>query len=272
MKKTMILLVILLCVAVMMTACGKKEEETLPTAGIQYQPNALETPAPTSAPVQTVQNEDWGVPAGYDPASEEDASGMFYDGAYDEYGNLIQVGATPIPLDPLDMPTATPRPALAFNYKTYTVPGMNISFDAPGGWVVDESIPGTFKLYDNQVRDGYQGYVEINIMTVPSAFKKSELKESLKQTLETIHTEGNYTVSWSVGDVKDRTLMKSDGCYNTYRGERYDHVVVRGYVQLALVDGKLISVHVSAPGWYNSSYGDVYHKIRDTMKAVSAAQ
>ena len=68
----------------------------------QADPMALPTDAPSAS---------FSLPEGYDPASEEDNSGYYaYGAAYNDYGRNVYAGATPIPLDPIDMPTPTPSP------------------------------------------------------------------------------------------------------------------------------------------------------------------
>ena len=67
-------------------------------------------------------------------------------------------GSTPIPLDPIDMPTPTPRPSLSFTYGDYSAASVGVSFKAPAGWLVDESQAQTFILRepDSQIKDGQQ--------------------------------------------------------------------------------------------------------------------
>ena len=268
-KKTIAMLILLVAAVILLAGCGEKE--VLPNAGIVYQPDPLvpatDTPAPQ--PEQTAANE-WGGPAGYDPASEEDTGAEYLDGAYDEWGNLTQIGATAIPLDPLDMPTPTPRPALAFTYKEYTVESLGLSFEAPAGWVEDESVQWEYTLYDNEKRDGFQGYVKISVESVSNSYRKSDLKATLKEKLGELHTSG-YS-EWKDYEINDRTLLRKDGCYTTFRGVMDNGVIVRGYAHLALLDNnRVLTVLVCAPGYYNSSYSDVYHRVRDTLKTVTAA-
>ena len=260
MKKTFLTLVLFLLAAMLvMTGCVSQQNNTIPTV---TQANALLTPVPV--PEEDLSLLD--LPEGYDPASEEDHNPSLYlNGAYDEYGGLSQVGATPVPLDPIDLPTPTPRPELVFTYTAYTAASLGISFEAPAGWVVDESVPGTITLYDTVVRDGYQGYITISVTNVASSYRKADLKSQLSLSVADLHRT-NFD-KWEDFDTKERTLLKKDGYYTTYRGERSDGVIIRGYMQVALLDNnRVITLHVSAPGWYNSSYGNVYHKVRDTMK------
>jgi hypothetical protein len=48
----------------------------------------------------------------------------------------------------------------------------------------------------------------------------------------------------------------------------FDGTIVRGRVHMALLDGRLLTMHVSCPGWYNTDYMTVYTHIRDTLKAI----
>ena len=59
---------------------------------------------------QQSQMESMGLPSGYNPASEEDNGYTAASGAYNANGERVYAGATPIPIDPIDMPTPTPRP------------------------------------------------------------------------------------------------------------------------------------------------------------------
>ena len=268
-KKTIAMLILLVAAVLLLVGCGEKEE--LPNAGIVYQPDPFDPVTATPAPQpQEQETNEWGGPAGYDPATEEDTGSEYLDGAYDEYGNLTQIGATSIPLDPLDMPTATPRPALAFTYKEYTVKNLGFSFEAPAGWVEDESMQWEYTLYDNEKRDGFQGYVKISVESVGNAYRKNDLKATLKEKLNALHPSG-YS-EWKDNEINERSLLKKDGAYTTFRGVQDDGVIVRGYVHVALLDNnRVLTLTVCAPGYYNSSYGDVYHRVRDTLKTITAA-
>ena len=70
---------------------------------------------------QQSQMESMGLPSGYNPASEEDNGYTAASGAYNANGERVYAGATPIPIDPIDMPTPTPRPELTFTYGEYNV-------------------------------------------------------------------------------------------------------------------------------------------------------
>ena len=257
MKKKQLIAVLLVLAVSVLTGCTSQ----IPVMPAPTQANALATAAPTAVPTQDI-----GLPEGYDPASEED-NGFYVSGDYDEFGNLIQIGATPIPLDPIDMPTATPRPSLVFTYTTVTASTLGVTFDAPADWTVDESVPGTVTLYDPVLRDGYQGFITITVAARPNSFKLNDIKKEIDTYVADLHRT-NFN-EWKTEKTAARTLMGKDGFYTTYRGVRYDDVIIRGRVHMSLLDGsRLLIVHVSAPGWYNESYSNVFYKIRETLKAI----
>ena len=206
------------------------------------------------------------LPDGYDPASEEDGETAYVAGAaYDAYGRQMYAGATPIPLDPIDMPTATPRPSLAFSYGVATVDSLNLTFEAPVGWGVDTSVPDAVTLIDPNTYDNYNASMTIRIVSVSSSYKLADVKTEVRTMLSEI---GKYDFAkWETTDLALRTLLKKDGYYANYRGEYYDGTVVRGRVMVALLDGnKIITVHMACPGWYNESYMNVVSHFRDTVK------
>jgi hypothetical protein len=37
---------------------------------------------------------------------------------------------------------------------------------------------------------------------------------------------------------------------------------------MAKLDGKVLTLHITCPGWYNTDYMNVYTHIRDTIKLL----
>ena len=69
----------------------------------------------------------------------------------------------------------------------------------------------------------------------------------------------------------NKTLMNGQGYYNNYRGVLADGTIVRGRVHMAIIgEGQLLTLHVSCPGWYNSSYMKLYDQIHGTIKPIQA--
>ena len=226
----------------------------------QADPMALPTDAPSAS---------FSLPEGYDPASEED-SGTYnvYSAAYNDYGRSLYAGATPIPLDPIDMPTPTPKPTLTFSYGAVTADKLRLSFEAPVGWGIDTSADDAITLINQTALDGYNAYITIRVYSVASTFKLTDLRTELRNTLKDL---GQYNYSkWSTTDIASRTLLKKDGYYADYEGKYYDGTAVYGRVMLALLDShQVIMVHLSCPdGYFNSSYKAVIHHVRDTLKQI----
>ena len=268
--KKCVLLSLLLALMVLLAGCGQEEQfSELPS---NYQQDPLSVPTDTPAPTEALSNDylDTGTYSfgeEYDPASEEDTTSFELGAQYDEYGNALYAGATPIPLDPIDMPTATPRPDLTFSYGAVIADKLGIQFEAPVGWMQDTSASDTIVLTDPNTYDGFQATLTIRISDVSSDYKLADVKTEVQNILKEV---GQYNYNkWETTSLAARTLLDKDGYYANYRGEYYDGTVVRGRVMVALLDGnKIITVHMAAPGWYNTSYMNVVGHFRDTLKAL----
>ncbi|MBQ4638985.1 MAG: hypothetical protein IJB69_00490 [Clostridia bacterium] len=254
MKKRVSLFVTVLLAALLLCGCAAQ-----PNNYDEYTPASQQDPLsiPTQAPATQMP---------YDPLAEEDGDTYVAGMAYDEYGNALYAGATPIPLDPIDMPTATPRPSLAFSYAEVALESLGIKFEAPQGWLMDNSIPNTIVLIDPNTYDNVQGTLTVSITSVSSDYKLANVKQTLSDELEEISR--NYT-EWKTYQADSRTLMGKDGYYNNYRGVMVDGNVVRGRVMVALLDNnRIITVDMAAPGWYNESYMTILGHFRDTLQGL----
>ena len=224
----------------------------------QADPMALPTDAPSDS---------FSLPEGYDPASEEDNSGYYaYGAVYDDYGRNKYAGATPIPLDPIDMPTPTPKPTLTFSYGEVTSDKLRLSFEAPVGWGIDTSADDAVTLVNQNALDGYNAYITVRVYSVASSFKLADLRTELRNYLKEL---GQYNFAkWNPTDTATRTLLKKDGYYADYTGQYYDGTAIHGRVMMALLDNqKVIMVHLSCPdGYFESSYKAVINHVRDTLK------
>lgn len=275
MKKKLALLLALTLLAASLGGCTQ-EQTTYPEAGqaqsqtVIQQSNLLTvTDPPTNPPVQEdTADEDIDLDLeDYDPASEEDDELNYYYalGAYNASGEAIYAGATPIPLDPIDMPTPTPRPDLVFTYDTYTASRLGLTFEAPNDWNVTQDDATGFSLTDPTTRENINASITITVTQVANNYKLSDVKTDLKNELAEI--QKSYT-TWSAANAAARTLLGADGYYNIYRGELYDGTIVRGLVHIVLLPGKTVTVHLISPGWFNSSYTNVYTRMRNTLKEL----
>ena len=250
MKKLSLLLVLALL-------CGMMPLGAL-ADNLQADPMALPTDAPSDA---------FSLPEGYDPASEEDSSSYYApDAAYNDYGRTMYAGATPIPLDPIDMPTATPKPTISFTYGAVTADKIHLSFEAPVGWGIDSSADDAVLLTNPEALDGINATITVRVYPVAASFKLADLRTELRNTLKEL---GQYNFSkWSTTELASRTLLKKDGYYADYEGVYYNGTAIYGRVMMALLDGhQIIMVHLSCPdGYFNSSYKAVINHVRETLK------
>lgn len=270
MKKRYGLLCMLLLTALLLSGCqnGNQPAPTAaPSAQAQKPPMELEQPQAEMPDFSSA------LPENYDPSSEEEAHG---DLPFDTSGNLgagqpgsVYAGATPIPLDPIDMPTPTPKKALAFTYAAYTATKLGLSFESVAGYDVDESAGDSFVLTEpeSQKKDNYAAKISLGISAVTKGYQATNIKSDLKNMATQLGSV-NYK-SWEVTTVASRTLLKKPGYYLNYRGVLYDGTIVRGRIHMALLDNnRLLTLQVSCPGWYNSDYMNVYVHIRNTLKTL----
>lgn len=205
----------------------------------------------------------WAAAEGYDPASEEDGNTYIPGTTYNEYGLAVYPGASPIPLDPIDMPSPTPKPELAFSFGPVTASNLGISFEAPQGWLVDTSSPDAIVLMDPQEHDGVNAQLTVRISSVSSNYKLADVQTEVRNILKEIG-QYNYS-SWSPTNLAPRTLLKKDGYYADYDGTYYDGTKVWGRVMVALLDNnRIITVHLSAPSGFG--FKTVVTHFRDSLK------
>lgn len=273
MKKGLLCVFTLMLAAVLLTACGEKDNGKNAGDIASYDPNSF-MPSAVATEVNVVgraienagtqdQPDLWN--GDYDPAWEEDDSDPFWDGAVDEYGNPAQIGATAIPLSPIDKPTPTPRPALAFSYAKGELAQLGLSFEYPQDWIVEEG-HDFVTISDTRIRDGYRARVEVTVEAAPSSMKKADIKAKVESRLDQLHFDEGCS-EWSTNAVSERQLMGKDGFYATFHGNT-SNGEVKGRVHIGLCDGKLITIIYVCPASYVNDYVNVYYKVRDTMKTI----
>lgn len=254
------LLVALAALMVMsLSACSTRDPENDFVVATQ-KPISLPVVQQTPVPVYEEPEQDWDE-VDYDPAAEDDAVI-----AEDVEATVYPyAGATPMPLDPIDRPTATPRAPLSFaNYQVYNASKLGLSFEGPVGWFVEDTQADTFTITDPEVRDDYQAYMTISARNVGGNYDSADLRDEVKAMLSAMGSK-NYT-SWKPSSVEDRKLMGKDGKYANYRGTLVDGANVRGRLAAICSGNTLITVHMSVPANFNSDYLDgVYKKLEATL-------
>lgn len=279
----------LLLVALLLTACAPKEEPSVdyPTLGSTTQQPAMQIEQPTDAPSDGGSSAlDIPLPEGIDPSAEEDTGAdVEYVGAAAQQDTAQTAaeqsyaadnstpspfaGASPIPLDPIDMPTPTPRPPITFTYETYTAARLGLTFESVAGYEVDESEADAFILREpvSMQKGNKSVVITLSQAAVSSSYKKNDLKKDLIARLGDLG-KVNYR-KWEPSHVADRGLLKSPGFYANYRGELMDGTVIRGRIHMALLPGnKVLTLQIEHPADYNDEYVGVHSHIRSTLKTI----
>lgn len=274
-KKRVLCLVLVLCAALVMTAC--KQKETFPTT--PQQPEEQVTAAPQNeqnifGDTPVPQNIDFDD-GSYDPTQEEGGNEeeifLPVDAADATAAPTMQseyAGATPVLIDPIDKPTPTPLPPLTFTYDKYEAKALGLSFEAPAGWLVDDSQPDTFTLTNPDPSMDYAAQLSIRLVPVSKNYNKNELIKEVKSTLDTLGSEGFRKFDRS--NTAGRKFMNTDAIYANYTGTTTDGVKVAGRIIIACSNKTLYILHVSYPQGYTKTYVDnVYDKFRHTVKAIT---
>lgn len=177
-------------------------------------------------------------------------------------------GSSPIPLDPVDAPTATPRAPLTFTYVPYTATALGLTFEAPAGWVPDESVNEMFTLSEpeQQIKDGQLGIVTLYAVPVNSNYTEANLTTEIKQRLSTIGAT-NF-VEWNPSLTATRFLMGGKGVYANYSGTLAGGVKVGGRIHATAIEGVLYCLQINYPLGFKDDYLSVFAKVRETLKRV----
>ena len=276
MKKKILCLVLALCAALVLTSCGQQQEEfpnqPRQDSGANQQAAVMQEAAEPEeeAPVQSFNFDD----GSYNPASEEDESAEEIISSGVTSAPMIQseyAGATPVKIDPVDKPTPTPLPAVAFSYTTYTASNLHLSFDGPAGWIVDDTAADTYTLtYPDNTMD-YTAKVEIRKADVGKNYSQKELIKEAKAQADALRGTGAFK-SFDPSNTAARHFIDGNGVYLTYSGVLKDEneTGVSGRIIVNTVNKTLYILHVSYPrGLANTFAEGVYNKIRHTMKLAN---
>ncbi|MDD3410602.1 MAG: hypothetical protein PHY12_07305 [Eubacteriales bacterium] len=288
MKRKWTAAVCVLGVAALLTGCsggGQQNVQSIPEV-TQYLGPSVEA---TATPVPIEPNLDGAVSDAGTPAS--DGVSIFESNPYDvptdaftaddamneenmdpavavETTYYPYAGSTPIPLDPVDMPTPTPRPALTFNYVPYEVNSVGLSFEAPAGWVPDESVSDMYTLTEpaEQIKEGQAGVITLYAVPVNNNYTESNLKSEVKQRLDTIGSTG-FAV-WDPSLTATRYLLGAKGVYANYTGTLASGVEVGGRIHCTCVNNVLYCLQITYPLGYKDDYLNVFSQVRQTLKRL----
>lgn len=285
MKRNWKLLVCLLMAMLMLTACsGKPDPEEFPDITQAIGPTATPTAVPTAVPVtegDTVADESIFKQNPYleDEFTEEDilAEEDYVDPEFGVLDNFVPsapeptgtvypyAGSTPIPLNPVDMPTPTPKPDLSFTYAKYIANTVGVTFEGPANWQVNETQSGVFILSEptTQVKDGQQCIITISAEPIGSTYTQKELETHVELRLDSIG--GAQFASFKPSYTATRHMMGSTGVYANYSGTLTDGTPVGGRIQYVSIDGMLYGLEIVFPEGFRGDFIDVFGEVRSSM-------
>ena len=281
--KRILCLVLVLCAALVMTACQQKETfpttpeapEVQPEFEVEDQQNIFgETPLPDD-------EIDWDD-GSYDPSEEEGGDEEFLE----TLSNIVDVqtpaptmqsayaGATPVLVDPIDKPTPTPLPPLTFTYQKYEAQALHLSFEGPAGWIIDNSKPDTYILTNPTPDVDYAAQLSIQLVPVDKNKSRSELEKEVKSRLDEM---GGTFKKYERSKTAVRKFMNTDAIYANYTGsiENDEGQLVKfaGRMIIACSNKTLYILHVTYPRGYTNEYvekdGNIYDKFRHTVKTIT---
>ncbi len=183
--------------------------------------------------------------------------------------SYIYAGATPLPLDPIDMPTPTPRSELTFNYELVESTALGLKFEGPAGWTIDESAGDTIVLNEpaQEQKDNYSAFISLRKTSVSSTYSIADMENEVKGILSTIRST-NYTDDFRPSATAKRDLLDKEGVYADYRGVLANGAIVRGRVHVTCIDKTLYILHMSHPANYNTDYLKIHAKIKETLELI----
>lgn len=289
MKRNWKLMVCLLLAMFALTACsGQPSAEDFPDITQAIGPTATPTAVPTAVPVQ--EGETSGEAGGEsifsqnpyledefteaDVRAEEDyidpEYGVLDDFAAAEPAGTVYpyAGSTPIPLNPVDMPTPTPKPDLSFTYAQYIASTVGVTFEGPANWQVNETQSSMFILSEptNQVKDGQQTIITISAEPIGSNYDQRDLETHVEQRLDTIG--GSQFTDFKPSYTATRHMLGSTGVYANYSGTLSDGTPVGGRIQYVSIDGVLYGLEIVFPQGFREDFIDVFGQIRSSLSLI----
>lgn len=180
----------------------------------------------------------------------------------------VYAGSTPIPLDPVDMPTPTPRPPITFSYIPYTAGTLGVTFEAPSGWIADDSLTEVYTVTEpaEQMNGDQQCVITIVAVPVNNNYDQKDLEKEVKARLNDISAT-NFS-KWEPSLTATRHLMGGKGVYANYSGELVNGIKLGGRIHYVCINSMLYGVEIMYPREYREEYMEIFNKIRDTLKTI----
>ncbi len=289
MKRTALALVCLAALALLLTGCQEQQQDSFPEV-TQYIGPAETAAPPTAAPTaDDTGSADTVDFTEADALSEEDdtvagtVDTLDFDPGFVAQTSLFSLntqddpnataypytGSTPIPLDPIDGPTPSPQATLSFTYISYSPASVGVTFEAPAGWIADDTFNEVFTLSEpeSQMKNGQLGIINVYAVPVTSNYSEAQLAQEIKQRLNTIGSL-NFT-EWKPSLTATRYLMGSKGVYANYYGTLVTGVEVGGRIHAATIDNVLYCIQITYPLAFREDFMNVFSQLRETIQRTN---
>ena len=177
-------------------------------------------------------------------------------------------GATPVPIYPVS-PSPTPLPPLTFTYEKYEAKALGLSFEAPAGWIPDDSRPDTFTLTDPHPFLDYAASLSIRTVSVDREYTVSDLAGEIRETLSGYGSNG--FVEFRYSNTARHRFMDTDAVYASYAGTTGRGAMIGGRLVITCSGHKLYILDVSYPEEYTREYlSGVYDRFRFTVRQAGS--
>ncbi len=281
MRKTIRIAAMLSACALLLAGCSSEPQTeysiNVRTSGQQTDASGLTDGATVSDDYNPESEEDDYVPESGEEAAEDNVvelPSLVTQAPTDTPIPVISgqyAGATPIVINPIDKPTATPVPELVFSYSTYTVDSLSLTFEAPMGWTADTTQLNTYILRNPDTRADYAATLTITANGTNVEYTTDMLAAEVTAMLNSVKEAGFSKYSPSNTATRKGLFMGATGVYANYSGTLTDGTEIAGRLAAFYKNAVLYTVHLTYPKAYTDTYKDkVYDHLRDTLKLVTA--
>lgn len=173
-------------------------------------------------------------------------------------------GATPVVIDPIDKPTATPVPPLSFSYQVYDATKLHLSFEGPSGWTVSDTEDNVFVITNPDTSMDFGASLTIRTAPTATVYGETELKNEVNAMLNSLNA---YFAKFSPSRVDSRKVQDWTGMYANYTAVMSDGVKVAGRVHAWSHEKTVYVLLLAYPEAYTRTYIDnVYDKFIHSLK------
>ena len=180
--------------------------------------------------------------------------------------------ATPVAVNPIDMPTPTPAPTPNYAYDTYTNDSMAISFDIPYTWLLnpatnqETTIQFVEPKSERMDENGYQTRLTVERFSAGLTQTASDARTRLESVITEL--SGMFT-TFKAGDIASASIGGANGYYCYYSATYTDGTTeysMRGRLVVVAHDKELFQIRLTAPSAWFSYYNHVYRQLRSSFK------